>query len=112
VRRLFWLGVGIAVGALVVRQVAKTAHAYTPAGLASSARNSAAGLLGSVQDFIADVREGMAEREQQIHEAFLAGESLTEVDEFGELEHGDLDDFGEFESRAFQYGEIDDTRPR
>jgi len=81
VKRLFWLGLGIAVGALVVRQVAKAAHAYSPAGMAESARNSAAGMLGSVQDFIADVREGMAEREEQIREAFARGEALTDIDE-------------------------------
>jgi hypothetical protein len=81
VKRLFWLGLGIAVGALVVRQAAKAAHAYSPAGVAESARNSAAGVWGSVQDFIADVREGMAEREEQIREAFARGEALTEFDE-------------------------------
>ena len=47
-KRLFWLGVGLAVGAIVVRQVTKAAHSHTPAGLASSARNSAAGLWESV----------------------------------------------------------------
>jgi hypothetical protein len=48
VRRLFWLGVGIAVGALVVRQVSKAAQAYTPTGLAASAPHSEAGVGGSV----------------------------------------------------------------
>jgi hypothetical protein len=91
VRRLFWLGVGIAVGALVVRQVSKAAQAYTPAGLASSARNSAAGLWDSVQDFIADVREGMAEREQEIHEAFASGQSLAELDAFDDVDDIDVD---------------------
>jgi hypothetical protein len=81
VRRLFWLGLGIAVGAIVVRQVAKAAHAYTPAGMAESARNSAAGIWDSMQDFVADVREGMAEREEQIREAFLRGEAITDLDE-------------------------------
>jgi hypothetical protein len=81
VRRLFWLGLGIAVGAIVVRQVAKAAHAYTPAGVAESARNSAAGIWGSVQDFVADVREGMAEREEQIREAFVRGEAITDLDD-------------------------------
>jgi hypothetical protein len=86
VRRLFWLGLGIAVGAIVVRQVARAAHAYTPAGVAESARNSAAGIWGSVQDFVADVRDGMAEREEQIREAFVRGEAITDLDE-------DLDDY-------------------
>ena len=85
-RRLFWLGLGIAVGAIVVRQVARAAHAYTPAGVAESARNSAAGIWGSVQDFVADVRDGMAEREEQIRDAFVRGEAITDLDE-------DLDDY-------------------
>ena len=85
-RRLFWLGLGIAVGAIVVRKVAKAAHAYTPAGMAESARNSAAGIWGSVQDFVADVRDGMAEREEQIRDAFVRGEAITDLDE-------DLDDY-------------------
>jgi hypothetical protein len=91
VRRLFWLGVGIAVGALVVRQVSKAAQAYTPTGLAASARNSAAGLWDSVQDFMADVREGMAEREQEIHEAFATGQNLAELDAFDDVDVDDID---------------------
>jgi hypothetical protein len=75
-KRIFWLGVGIAVGALAVRQFTKAAQAYSPSGLASSARNSAANVWESVQDFVADVREGMAEREAQIREAFANGSAL------------------------------------
>jgi hypothetical protein len=78
-RRLFWLGVGIAVGVVVARQVAKSVEAYSPSSLAGTARNSAAGLRESVRDFIADVREGMAEREQEIHTAFERGVSLGEL---------------------------------
>jgi hypothetical protein len=80
VRRLFWLGIGIAVGVIVVRQIGKAAQAYSPSGLAGSARNSAAGVLGSVRDFVTDVREGMAEREAEINAAFEHGTSLAELD--------------------------------
>jgi len=65
-RRLFWLGIGIGVGVLVVRKVTKTANAYSPAGLADSARGSFAGLLDSVRDFIDDARLAMAEREEEL----------------------------------------------
>ena len=75
-RRLLWLGVGLAVGGLVVRAAAKKARAFTPAGIASSARNSAGGLAGSVRTFVDDVRDGMHEREDQIHAAFVKGEAL------------------------------------
>ena len=77
-RRLFWLGIGLAVGALVVRAVTKKAQALTPGGLAASARDSAAGLLDTVRDFIDDVRDGMAEREAEIHAAFADGTTLDD----------------------------------
>ena len=80
IKRLMWLGVGLAVGVVVARQVTKTVEAYSPASLAGQARNSAAGLWEQVQDFVADVREGMAEREEEIQAAFEQGVSLDYLD--------------------------------
>ena len=77
-RRLFWLGIGLAVGALVVRAVTKKARAFTPQGIAASARNSATGLVDSVRVFVDDVRDVMAEREAEIHAAFADGMSLDD----------------------------------
>jgi hypothetical protein len=85
VKRALWLGIGIAVGALVVRAVTKKAQAFTPSGLAGSARDSASGFLGSVRSFVDDVRDGMAEREAQIHAAFAEGDALTDDDYDDEL---------------------------
>ena len=82
-RRVLWLGVGLAVGVLVYRAVAKKAAAFTPHGIAASARDTAGGLLGSVRNFVDDVRDGMAEREEQIHAAFTEGVAL---DEFGDFD--------------------------
>ncbi|MCW2643531.1 MAG: hypothetical protein JWP76_5837 [Dactylosporangium sp.] len=82
-RRLLWLGVGLAVGALVVRAVNKKMQAFTPTGIAGSVQESAVGLLDSVRSFVDDVREGMAEREAEIHEAFTAGALLEEYEEEG-----------------------------
>jgi hypothetical protein len=70
--RLFWLGVGVGVGALVVRKVTKKAEAFTPAGISASLQTSAAGLLDTVRDFVEDVREGMAERESELYDALMA----------------------------------------
>jgi hypothetical protein len=78
IRRMLWLGVGIAVGAVVARQVSRTVQAYSPANLAGTARNSAAGLWDSVRDFMTDVREGMVEKEAEIQAAFERGESLDD----------------------------------
>jgi len=80
-RRLLWLGVGLAVGALVFRAVSKKAQAFTPEGIAGSARESAVGLVDSVRSFVDDVRDGMAEREAEIHAAFTEGSLLEEYEE-------------------------------
>jgi hypothetical protein len=80
-RRLLWLGVGLAVGALVFRAMSKKAQAFTPTGIAGSARESAIGVLDSVRSFVDDVRDGMAEREAEIHAAFTEGSLLEEYEE-------------------------------
>jgi hypothetical protein len=72
-RRLFWLGVGLAAGAIVVRTLTKKAEAFTPAGISESLQGTAADLLESVRDFVDEVRVGMAERESELYSA-LAGE--------------------------------------
>jgi hypothetical protein len=82
-KRLLWLGVGLAVGAIVVRKVSRKAKEFTPTGIATSLSESAGGLVESLRNFVDDVRDGMAEREQQIHTAFAAGELYD--DEFADL---------------------------
>jgi hypothetical protein len=98
-RRLLWLGVGLAVGALVVRKLTQTAQAYTPQGLADRASRSAGGLVESVRSFVDDVRAGMAEREAEIRAAFAEGElyedrfaDLRDDDELGDDEIIDVRD--------------------
>ncbi len=73
-KRLLWLGVGLAVGALVVRKLTRKANEFTPSGIATSLSQSAGGLVESVRSFVDDVRDGMTEREEQIHQAFAEGE--------------------------------------
>jgi hypothetical protein len=96
-RRLFWLGVGLAVGALVVRAVTKKAQALTPQGIAGSVQQSASGLLESVRTFVDDVREGMAEREQEIHAAFAEGVAIDDIDD--DVDDNDEDGFGRHRSQ-------------
>ena len=79
IKQLFWLGAGIAVGVLVVRKVNQTVQSYSPSNLAGSARESAVGLFDTVKDFVADVREGMAQREAEINAAFEEGVMLDET---------------------------------
>jgi len=73
-KRLLWLGVGLAVGALVVRKLTRKANEFTPSGIATSLSQSAGGLVESVRSFVDDVRDGMTERQGQIEQAFADGE--------------------------------------
>jgi len=75
---LLWLGVGLAVGALVVRAVTKRVQALSPQGIAGSVQQSAVGIAGSVRTFVEDVRDGMAEREAEIRSAFDDGLALDD----------------------------------
>jgi hypothetical protein len=83
VKRLLWLGVGLAVGAIAVRKLTRKANEFTPSGIAASLSQSAGGLVESMRNFVDDVRDGMAERETEITDAFAAGELYH--DQFAEL---------------------------
>lgn len=63
--RLFWAALGAAAGVLVVRKVTKTAHAYTPEGMA----HGLAELGDGLREFAAAVREGMDQRERELRVA-------------------------------------------
>ncbi len=80
-KRLLWLGVGLAVGAIVVRKFTRKANEFTPTGIATSLSQSAGGLVESMRNFVEDVREGMTERQQQIQQAFADGELFTDEPE-------------------------------
>ena len=82
-KRLLWLGVGLAVGAIVVRKLTQKANEFTPSGIATSLSQSAGGLVESMRSFVEDVREGMNERQAQIQQAFADGELYEHEDEDG-----------------------------
>lgn len=82
-KRLLWLGAGLAIGALVVRAVTKKARAYRPSGIAAAARDSGRNLLDSAREFVDDVREGMHQREQELREALEQGVPIRDLDEVG-----------------------------
>ena len=63
-KRLFWLALGVTVGALVVRKLTSAAESLSPRGLAGSLRS----LAEAVRDFADDVREGMSAREAELLE--------------------------------------------
>jgi hypothetical protein len=65
--RLFWLGLGAAVGVMVTRRVNRAARHLMPGGMAEDLGDALRELAGAVGSFGADVRAGMAERERELH---------------------------------------------
>jgi hypothetical protein len=78
-KRLLWLGVGLAVGALAVRMVTKKAQAYAPRRIAAGVRDSGRNALDSLRDFVDDVRDAMHEREQELEAVLADGRGLEEL---------------------------------
>ncbi len=79
--RVFYIALGAAVGVVTVRRAARAVSTLTPQHLAGS-------LVESVQDFLADVREGMAEREDELRQAL----GLDDAD--GAADPGGIDGAG------------------
>ena len=67
-RRLFWLAMGITIGALIVRKLTAAAQKLTPRGIAQSFGGGLADLSDSLRDFTAEVRGAMREREAELRE--------------------------------------------
>jgi hypothetical protein len=65
-RRLFWLAMGITIGALVVRKLSRAADKLTPGGIAGSLADALRDLAEAIGDFGADVRAAAAEREAEL----------------------------------------------
>jgi hypothetical protein len=67
-RRLFWFGAGIAAGVALSRKASSAARKATPAGLAANLGDAVRELATAVGAFGADIRAGMAEREEELSE--------------------------------------------
>jgi hypothetical protein len=65
-RRLFWLAMGITIGALVVRRLSRAAEKLTPQGIAGSLAEGLRELAEAIGDFGADVRAAAAVREDEL----------------------------------------------
>jgi hypothetical protein len=65
-RRLFWLAMGITIGALVVRRLSRAAEKLTPQGIAASLADGLRELAEAIGDFGADVRAAAATREDEL----------------------------------------------
>lgn len=65
--RLFWVGVGAAVGVYVTRRVNSAARHLTPRGFADDLGDALRDVAVAIGTFGADVRDGMSERESELH---------------------------------------------
>jgi hypothetical protein len=79
-RRLFWLALGVTVGALVMRKLSKMAEKLTPRGLAGTVADSLGELAEALRDFGADVRETMQAREAEIRASVELDGQLGKVE--------------------------------
>jgi hypothetical protein len=66
VKRLFWLGVGLAAGAYATRRATEAAQNLTPAGLGANLADGLRELGAGLGAFGAEVRAGMEAREQEL----------------------------------------------
>ncbi len=82
-RRLFWLAMGITIGALVVRKVTRTAEQFTPSGMTRSLSESTGRLVESVREFVDDARAASKAREVELKESSgLDGELGARPEDF------------------------------
>lgn len=68
-RRLFWLAMGITIGALIVRKLSRAVQKLTPRGMAGGIGAGLGELAEAIRDFADDVREAMHDREAQLRES-------------------------------------------
>jgi hypothetical protein len=67
-RRLFWLAMGITIGALIMRKLSAVAQMLTPRGIARSFGGGLADMSASLREFTAEVRDAMRERDAELHD--------------------------------------------
>ncbi len=84
-RRLFWLAMGVTIGALIVRKLSGFAQRMTPESMAGSLADALSELGHAVREFSLDVRAAMTEREAELR-------ASTALDgQLGKVEHRDAD---------------------
>ena len=89
-KRLFWLGVGLAAGSYLTRRATDAAQNLTPAGIGANLADGLRELGAGLGAFGAEVRAGMATREQELADLLerrtgagvpSLGEALRDPDE-------------------------------
>ena len=75
-KRLFWVGVGVAVGVTATRKVNELTQKATPAGIGTSLGEGLRELGAGLGAFGAEVRAGMNERSEEL---YAMVEETTEI---------------------------------
>lgn len=68
-RRLFWLAMGVTMGAIVAHKLTRAAARFTPRGAARTLSEAAGRAAGSVREFVEDARGQAAIREAELRES-------------------------------------------
>lgn len=76
-KRMIWVGIGIAVGVVVVRKLTKAAESVTPGGVAERVGGAGAEMRESLKAFWADVSEAKQAKEAELFDAIERGEDIT-----------------------------------
>ena len=76
-KRMIWVGIGIAVGVVVVRKLTKAAEKVTPGGVAERVGDAGAEMRESFKAFWADVSEAKQAKEAELLDAIERGEDIT-----------------------------------
>lgn len=90
-KRMIWVGIGIAVGAVVVRKLTKAAESVTPGGVAERVGGAGAEMKESFKAFWADVSEAKQAKEAELFDAIERGEDIQPLlndDENDPAAHG------------------------
>ena len=88
-RRLFYVSLGAVAGVLLVRKLSQAAQRFTPAGVQQSMGGALGGLADAIRDFGESVREGMAEREDElrVHLGLDGTHDLVDMPEYADPGH-------------------------
>lgn len=76
-KRMIWVGIGIAVGVVVVRKITKVAESVTPGGVADRVSGAGAEMRESIKAFWSDVAEAKRAKESELFDAIERGEDIA-----------------------------------
>jgi len=88
VKRLFWMTVGAGLAVYGMKRAERFARAWTPEGVADRVEHSFSDLGDTLRGIAADVRVGMAEREDELRPAVEPGPREPETTDNDHVKDG------------------------